>query len=157
MSRPKCSGMIRAARATPDDSARSGFASTGHGTILNVIEARNASRRRIDAEESSRSCTTIGRSLTVSEIAVPIKSSRKAGSTSARISAMRSRTIWVSSLRACARMRRIRRLPAARVLARPLMKTSSSENGISRASSTATPLLCSVASSTASRPRRRRR
>src|SRR5438477_13200322 len=52
---------------------------------------------------------TIGMSVTVSEIEVPSSAVRQTGSTRASPSASRSRTSCVSSLRAWARMRRMRR------------------------------------------------
>ena len=58
-----------------------------------------------EAEEPSKSCTTMGRSLTVSERPALSSRSMTTGSTSASASVRQSRTIWVSSLRACAMIR----------------------------------------------------
>src|SRR3984957_15963266 len=58
-----------------------------------------------DAGEPSRSWTMMGRSLTVSESAVDMRSSSTRGRNSASKSVRQSRMIWVSSLRHCAKMR----------------------------------------------------
>src|SRR5580698_7387574 len=104
MSRPKWAGMIRAARAMFDVNAVSGCRSTEKGTMRKVFEPRNASIRVREAGEPSRSCTAMGRSDTVSEMAVPIRMSCVHGSTSASASAILSRTSWVISLRTWARI-----------------------------------------------------
>src|SRR6266536_6405453 len=51
-------------------------------------------------------------SVTVSDTDVPIRAVRPRGKTSARASARRSRTSWVSSLRVCAKMRRMACAPS---------------------------------------------
>ena len=109
-SRPKWGGMMSTARAALEASASSADLFTGQATTWKVIEARKASMKLLEAEEPSKSCTTIGRSLTVSERAALNSMSRTTGSTSASASVRQSRTIWVSSLRACAT---IRLMPAA--------------------------------------------
>src|SRR5580658_2254849 len=102
MSRPKWAGMISAARAMFDVKAVSGCLSTGNGTMRNVFDPRKASIRVREAGEPSRSCIAMGRSETVSEIAVPMRMSCVQGSRSASARAILSRTSWVSSFRAWA-------------------------------------------------------
>src|SRR5215471_5590105 len=99
--------MMRAARARLEIRASSGCLSVGQETIRKVSDPRKASRKSRDAGELSKSCTTMGRSLTVSEIAVLRSSSRTRGSTSARARVRQSRVIWISSFRVCAKTRRI--------------------------------------------------
>ena len=69
------------------------------------MDARKASMYSREAAEESRSCTIIGRLLTVRESAVPISIKRNRGSTSASVRASGSRKIWVISLRVWANTR----------------------------------------------------
>ena len=132
---------MRTARAALAARASSAVLSTGHETTWKVMEARKASMKLWDAVEPSKSCTTIGSSFTVSEIAELTSRIRTRGRTSARVSVRQSRTIWVSSFRDCATIRlmlapsyfSMDTLPCRRAFSTMEMKTSSSEKRSSRA------------------------
>src|ERR1039458_5139048 len=66
-SRPKWGGMMSTAHAVLEASAASGDLFTGQATTWKVREARKASIKSLDAGEPSKSCTTMGSSVTVSE------------------------------------------------------------------------------------------
>src|SRR5262249_4756333 len=69
--RAKCSGMIRTARARSETSIVSGGVAGGRLTSRKVRELRKASTYWRESGVWSRSWTAIGRSVTVSEMAVP--------------------------------------------------------------------------------------
>src|ERR1700676_2326125 len=112
MSRPKWTGMTSTARAALEARACSADLSAGQETTCNVIDARMASMKSCEAVESSKSCTTIGSSFTVSELAVLISRSSTTGRISASASVRQSRTICVNSFRVCATIRLTRILPS---------------------------------------------
>src|SRR5262245_1336455 len=100
--------MMIAARACPRSSIVAGEVAGGSRTTRNVSELRNASAYWRDRGVWSRSWMTMGMSVTVSEIDVPRSAVRHTGNTSASPKARGSRTSWVSSLRVCATIRRMR-------------------------------------------------
>src|SRR6202790_65207 len=112
MSRPKWTGMTSTARAALEARACSADLSAGQETTCNVIDARRASMKSCEAAGLSKSCTTIGSSFTVSEIAVLISRSSTTGRISASASVRQSRTICVNSFRVCATIRLTRILPS---------------------------------------------
>ncbi len=82
-SRPKSRGITSAPRAELSVKASSGFRSGGHAMMRNVCEARNVSISSREAGESSKSCTTSGRSRTMNASDCPISVSWISGSSSA--------------------------------------------------------------------------
>src|SRR5258708_25275706 len=105
--RPYSPGMINAPRALLEAKASSGCLSVGHEATWKLNDWRKASTNFWDACDWSRSCTMMGRSFTVSEIAVVCNNNKITGSRSANATARRSRRSCVNSFWACAKIRRM--------------------------------------------------